>query len=41
MLINVQIQIIVGIITFISRMNITSESWKVRKKITFYHFTSN
>ena len=40
LLINVKMPTIVGILTVISRINTTSESFKARKIIIFHHFTS-
>ena len=39
MLINVKMPTIVGILTFISMINTTSESLKVRKVFIFQHFS--
>ena len=39
MLINVKMPTIVGILTFISMINTTSESLKARKEIIFQHFS--
>ena len=39
MLINVEMPTIVGILTFISMINITSEGLKTRKIHTFEHFS--
>ena len=39
LLINVKMPAIVGILTFISRINIASESFKARKIFNFQHFT--
>ena len=41
LLINVKMPIIVGILTFISRINIASESFKARKIYTLHYFTFN
>ena len=38
MLINDKMPIIVGILTFMSMINTTSESLKLRKVLIFYHF---
>ena len=39
MLINAKMPMIVGILTFISIINTTSESLKVRKKSIFHHLS--
>ena len=39
LLINVKMATIVGILTFISRINTASESFKARKIFTFQYFT--
>ena len=39
LLINVQMSTIVGILTFISRINTTSEFFKQKKVVTFQYFT--
>ena len=39
MLINVKMPIIVGILTFISMINTTSESFKARTIFSFQHFS--
>ena len=39
LLINVKMPTIVGILTFISRINTTSESLKARKNSVFLHFS--
>ena len=39
MLINVKMPTIVGILTFISLINITNESLKARKAFVFQHFS--
>ena len=39
LLINVKMPTIVGILTFISRINTASESFKARKIFIFQHFT--
>ena len=38
---NVKMPTIVGILTFISKINTTPESFKARITFTFHHFTFN
>ena len=38
LLINVKMPTIVGILTFISRINVTSENFKARNIVIFQHF---
>ena len=38
LLMNVRMPTIVGILTFISRINTTSESFRARENLIFHHF---